>query len=260
MPSAGRRCCDGLCSRAASGDGQSWASLSDAPAGRQYLPRVNVCRGVLALTLVVRDEEDILAANLDYHLAQGVDVILVIDHGSVDSTPAILTEYASTGRVRSFRDEARPHLQAARVNRLLKIAAEEHQADWVIHCDADEFWMPAAGSLRDVFGAIPDRYGFIQVEASDALHDAELRARAPQARLDAPQAALDAQQARLNVQQAQLDAIVRKRDVAITWLSEQLAAVRGQAQQLRTTLEVVRNSRIMRYSAPARRAYYRIRP
>ncbi|MBV8989996.1 MAG: glycosyltransferase family 2 protein, partial [Solirubrobacterales bacterium] len=120
---------------------------------------MNVCRGVLALTLVVRDEEDILAANLDYHLAQGVDVILVIDHGSVDSTPAILTEYGSTGRVRSFRDEARPHRQAARVNRLLKIAAEEHQADWVIHCDADEFWMPAAGSLRDVFGAIPDRYG-----------------------------------------------------------------------------------------------------
>jgi hypothetical protein len=136
--------------------------------------------GVLALTLVVRDEEDVLAANLDYHLAQGVDVVLVIDHGSSDRTPEILYEYERTGRVRAFRDEDRAHDQAARVNRLLRIAAAEHGADWVIHCDADEFWMPLAGSLRDVFAAVPDRYGylvanrtnFVPVDRSDgAFHE-----------------------------------------------------------------------------------------
>ena len=126
-------------------------------------------RGVLALTLVVRDEEDILAANFDYHLAQGVDVILAIDHGSSDGTPDILRDYERTGRVRSFRDEARPHVQAPRVNRLLRVAAEEHGADWVIHCDADEFWMSAIGSLRDVFAAISERYGYIQVERRNFL-------------------------------------------------------------------------------------------
>jgi glycosyl transferase family 2 len=125
---------------------------------------------VLALTLVVRDESDILAANLDYHLAQGVDVILAIDHGSSDGTTGILREYErSTGRVRSFREEARPHDQARRVNRLLQMAAKEHAADWVIHCDADEFWIPAAGSLRDVFAAIPERYGYIQVARHNFL-------------------------------------------------------------------------------------------
>jgi hypothetical protein len=53
-----------------------------------------------------RDEADILPANLEYHLAQGVDVILVTDHGSIDRTPEILAEYRRTGRVYFNRDEA----------------------------------------------------------------------------------------------------------------------------------------------------------
>jgi len=128
---------------------------------------VTAWTGVLALTLVVRDEEDILASNLDYHLAQGVDVILVVDHGSSDRTPEILREYEGTGRVHAFRDDGPVHDQAPRVNRLLRIAAESHRADWVIHSDADEFWMPAAGSLRDVFAAVPDRYGYVKVERNN---------------------------------------------------------------------------------------------
>jgi len=119
------------------------------------------------MTLVVRDEEDVLPANLDFHLAQGVDVVLVIDHASSDRTPEILSEYERTGRVRVFRDEDRAHDQAARVNRLLRIATEEHSADWAIHCDADEFWIPLAGSLRDVFAAVPERYGYMVVNRTN---------------------------------------------------------------------------------------------
>ena len=33
------------------------------------------------MTLVVRNEADILGANLDYHPNQGVDHVLVTDHG-----------------------------------------------------------------------------------------------------------------------------------------------------------------------------------
>ena len=129
---------------------------------------------VLAMTLVVRNEEDILPANLDFHLAQGVDVILVVDHGSTDATPEILGEYEARGRVRAFRDdERRAHDQSARVERLLAVAGDEHGADWVIHCDADEFWMPTAGSLRDVFAAIPQQVGYIVVKRSNFLAAAD---------------------------------------------------------------------------------------
>jgi hypothetical protein len=125
------------------------------------------------MTMVVRDEEDILAANLDYHLGQGVDVILVVDHGSEDATPEILRQYERSGQVRSFREDDRAHDQVRRVNRLVRLAEHEHAADWIMHGDADEFWLPAAGCLRDVFAAIPDRYGFIQVERNDFLPVAE---------------------------------------------------------------------------------------
>jgi hypothetical protein len=36
----------------------------------------------LVMTLLVRDEQDILADNLDFHLAQGVDEVIVTDNGS----------------------------------------------------------------------------------------------------------------------------------------------------------------------------------
>ena len=117
----------------------------------------------LALTLVVRDEEEILASNLDYHLAQGVDVILALDRGSTDATPEILREYERRGRLRLLNDDAPAHDQA----RVLALAADELEPEWVIHADADEFWMPTAGSLRDVFQAIPDRYGCIRVPRHD---------------------------------------------------------------------------------------------
>jgi Glycosyl transferase family 2 len=129
--------------------------------------------GVLAMTLVVRDEEDILEANLDYHLAQGVDVILAMDHGSSDRTSEILSRYAAGGRVHWLRDEERPFDQARHVNQLLRLAADEHGADWVIHGDADEFWMPAVGSLRDVLAAVPRRYGYLIVERNNFLPTAD---------------------------------------------------------------------------------------
>jgi hypothetical protein len=123
--------------------------------------------GVLAMTMMVRDEEDVLADNLDYHLGQGVDLVLVVDHGSSDATPEILAEYERTGHLRSYRVEERAYRQSARITELLRIAREEHQADWVIHGDADEFWMPAVGTLRDVFAAVPDRYGYLVVDRHD---------------------------------------------------------------------------------------------
>ena len=44
----------------------------------------------LVMTLLVRDEEDILAQNLEHHLAQGVDFFVVTDNGSIERTPDIL--------------------------------------------------------------------------------------------------------------------------------------------------------------------------
>jgi hypothetical protein len=117
----------------------------------------------LVMTLVVRNEVDIVAANLDYHLANGVDFVLVTDHGSEDGTDEVLREYERMGVARIVRDEQEGHHQSRRVTRMVEMARRDHAADWVIDNDADEFWWPQVGSLRDVFASLPDRYAQILV-------------------------------------------------------------------------------------------------
>ena len=53
----------------------------------------------LAMTLMVRDEADIITPMLEHHLAQGIDVMIVTDNGSVDGTAEILEGYAERGLI-----------------------------------------------------------------------------------------------------------------------------------------------------------------
>ncbi len=118
----------------------------------------------LVMTLLVRNEVDVIEANLEYHLAQGVDFVIVTDHGSDDGTSEILREYERMGVAKVIRDEEKGHHQSNRVTRMAEIARVGHGADWVIHNDADEFWWPLVGDLRDVFSSVPSQFGQITVK------------------------------------------------------------------------------------------------
>jgi hypothetical protein len=123
----------------------------------------------LVMTLLVRNEADIIETNLDYHLAQGVDHVIVTDHGSSDGTDGLLRRYEQAGAVTMLRAEGDEHHQSVRVTRMARLAVSRHAADWVINNDADEFWWPLSGSLRDVFASIPAEYGQIEVQRRDFL-------------------------------------------------------------------------------------------
>jgi hypothetical protein len=112
----------------------------------------------LVMTLVVRDEADVVDSQISYHLNAGVDFVIATDHDSQDGTTEILESYERDGSLRLFRVRGEMRDSDWRT-RMARLAATEYGADWVINTDADEFWMPRVGTLKELFQAIPDRIG-----------------------------------------------------------------------------------------------------
>lgn len=105
----------------------------------------------LIMTLLIRNEEMLIRANLEFHLAQGIDHIIVTDHGSTDSTREILAEYEKRGVVEVIEEPSPAYDQKAFVNRMVKLAIDKYHADWIINADADEFFYAKSGNLKDAF-------------------------------------------------------------------------------------------------------------
>ena len=114
----------------------------------------------LVMTLLVREEEDIIATSLDYHFAQGVDLAIVTDNRSKDATRKILRRYEREGRV-LLRYERGKDFRAEKWRTQLSRLAAEEGADWVITNDADEFWWAREGDLRSTFASFPDEIGAV---------------------------------------------------------------------------------------------------
>jgi hypothetical protein len=114
------------------------------------------------MTLFVRDEADVIDAQLAFHLNAGVDFVLATDHDSRDGTTEILESYERAGYLQLHRDPGVVFRQREWVTRMARLAATEQQADWVILSDADEFWWPRGGDLKKVLSAVPAHYGVIQ--------------------------------------------------------------------------------------------------
>lgn len=102
----------------------------------------------LVMTLLVRDEADIVEANIKFHLDRGVDFIVATDNGSCDGTTEILEQYEREGVLHLIHEPSRVLDQASWVNRMGRFAFDRLHADLVFHCDADEFWYPWSGSLK----------------------------------------------------------------------------------------------------------------
>ncbi|MBP9013505.1 MAG: class I SAM-dependent methyltransferase, partial [Smithella sp.] len=110
---------------------------------------INNIKTKLIMTLLVRDEEDIVRYNIDFHLSKGVDFIIATDNGSTDSTRDILREYEERGVLHLIDEPTHNHNQAQWNNRMAQIAHDQYDADIIFHCDADEFWYPRSGNLKD---------------------------------------------------------------------------------------------------------------
>ncbi|MGH3016792.1 MAG: glycosyltransferase family 2 protein [Gaiellaceae bacterium] len=114
----------------------------------------------LVMTLVVRDEVDVVDAQLAYHLNAGVDFIIATDHDSQDGTTEILEAYAGQGCLLRIPEQG-AMLDSVWRTHMARLAAVRYEADWIINTDADEFWMPRRGSLKETLAAVPGAYGVV---------------------------------------------------------------------------------------------------
>lgn len=126
----------------------------------------------LVVTLLVRDEVDVVAAMIEHHLAAGADLIIATDNGSTDGTIEILEAYRDAGVLELLHEPEQTYEQARWVTRMARRAAETHGADWVINADADEFWWPRdSDSLAQTLAVIPERYGSVFAARENLVAD-----------------------------------------------------------------------------------------
>ena len=116
----------------------------------------------LVMTLLVRDEADIVDAQIAFHLDSGVDFVIATDNRSEDGTTEILERYTREGHLHVIRERGEDLRQTEWVTRMARLAATEFGADWVLNSDADEFWWPRGGDFREVFAAVPESFGVVR--------------------------------------------------------------------------------------------------
>lgn len=103
----------------------------------------------LAMTLLVKNEIDIIETHVRFHMPQ-VDYLIVLDNLSTDGTydklMELKDEYGEAMDVLTIASQV--YDQARWVSRMVRYCTNKG-ADWVINSDVDEFWI---GDLKYVIG------------------------------------------------------------------------------------------------------------
>lgn len=122
----------------------------------------------LVMTILCRNEVDIIEANIRTHAALGVDAFVVMDNGSTDGTRELLSDLAKSFDLHII-DEYGAYQQAKWMKQLALYAREQLGASWVISNDADEFWLPSNPECRNLKSFLQHRDSVVTVERSNML-------------------------------------------------------------------------------------------
>ncbi len=124
----------------------------------------------LTMNLLIKDEADVIEQNIRVHAALGVDSFVVMDNGSTDGTTDIIRRLQSEYPITLIERPALDYQQSNWKTEMVHIARKTYGADWTIANDADEFWIPSSGSLKD---RLTRSGSIIHCERRNALFDAD---------------------------------------------------------------------------------------
>lgn len=122
----------------------------------------------LAVTLLARNDGDIMAAWIEHHIAQGAGHIVVTDNGSEDGALDVLNAYADAGAIELWHEPGDDYRQSEWVSRMARHVAAEG-AEWVVNADTDEFWRSATAgvTLHDELASVPGEFASVRAWRTD---------------------------------------------------------------------------------------------
>lgn len=96
---------------------------------------------------LVKDEADVFRYTLDHLLEQELDGILIADNMSTDGTRELIHSYARRypKLIIPLDDKEKAWFQSRKMSELARLA-HERGADWILPCDADEWYRMSDGT------------------------------------------------------------------------------------------------------------------
>ena len=121
----------------------------------------------IAAVSIFKDEEDIAFNSVLSMAEEGIDVIIVADNMSTDSTRYELEKVQALLRNSScnvvlYNDNEVGYYQSRKMSDLAHNAHKLFGADWVIPFDADEIFHSHEGRIKDVINDLPENINVIE--------------------------------------------------------------------------------------------------
>ena len=103
----------------------------------------------LIMSIVCKNEEDIIEQHIRFHKAMGVDGFIVLNNNSTDKTLSILEKLKDEGLVYEIiTTTTQTFEQNTWIKEMIGLARNKYRADWIINADADEFYFSKSLNLK----------------------------------------------------------------------------------------------------------------
>jgi hypothetical protein len=129
------------------------------------------------MTLLVKDEADLIYYHIKWHLSQGIDFFVITDNGSKDGTLESIKNLICEGIDIVLIEDDSGYDQQNMVDRMIRVAIKR-SADWIINSDADEFWISKGHNIRTTLQS--QRHNVIYVPVFNVLPSSDVFYRSDQ--------------------------------------------------------------------------------